>query len=295
MRRYMKLLIFVFFLTTVTISNVIASDKIDIVASSVVYLRQDVIKKIPVNNKQYELWLKDPNQNDFDPFLEQHAGTGLLLAVDNNHPYLVTAQHVASKMTATAKAVIRGPNDTPIILTLNDLVSDDKLEWFFHEHADVAVLPIKPSKSILKLLEKHCFPYEALLKDLEPPSRYVELVTIGFPLNLGVKGKFSPISRTSKAASGLLDLPRPDTKELTTFFLLEDPSVGGFSGSPVYALGGIQLIDNTATSGKLKCYGIVNGTMSDDTGGKFAAVVPAAFISEVILKAEKARRDSSSN
>lgn len=39
--------------------------------------------------------------------------------------------------------------------------------------------------------------------------------------------------------------------------------------------------------GKLRCVGLVHGTLSDNTGGKFAAVVPSIFIFQTILEMSK--------
>jgi hypothetical protein len=289
MNKKLILSIFVPLMIAFIIPKAIASDRIDDVFSSAVYLRQGVVKSINLNGKQYEVWLKEPTQEKYEPFLEYSSGSGFFVVVDNIHPYLITAQHVANQMTRTAKAVIRGANDTPITIALCDFVSGSKLEWIIHDHADVAALPITTlDKKILNILQRHFLSLDVLVKDLNPPSRDIEFVTIGFPLNLGIEAKFSPISRSSKSASGLLELPRFDTKKSTTFFLLEDPSVGGFSGSPVYDLPGTQLRGNALVFKKgLKCYGIVHGTLSDNTGGKFTAVVPSAFIVETINKAEK--------
>lgn len=33
---------------------------------------------------------------------------------------------------------------------------------------------------------------------------------------------------------------------------------------------------------KTRCYGIMHGTISDDTGGKLAAVTPAYYLSDLI-------------
>ena len=73
------------------------------------------------------------------------------------------------------------------------------------------------------------------------------------------------------------------------YFITQDPSVGGFSGGPVfdrrlpYTDTGKMII----VSGKPKLVGLVHGTLPDKTGGKFGAMVPGYLILETINKAKK--------
>lgn len=77
-------------------------------------------------------------------------------------------------------------------------------------------------------------------------------------------------------------MSRADTKTLSDFFCLENPSVGGYSGCPVFDLGystnGVMQI----TKERTWCHGIMHGTMSDNTGGKIAMVTPAFYLRDLI-------------
>lgn len=42
----------------------------------------------------------------------------------------------------------------------------------------------------------------------------------------------------------------------------------------------------TIEAGSLRCVGLVHGTVSDNTGGKMAAVVPSFFILQTLRKAK---------
>ena len=65
-------------------------------------------------------------------------------------------------------------------------------------------------------------------------------------------------------------------------FLLHDPSVGGFSGSPAWLLGN-QTMGGTIYPKKL--VGIVSGSLSDNLkGGGLAVIVPAYYIKEILDK-----------
>ena len=120
---------------------------------------------------------------------------------------------------------------------------------------------------------------------MSAPARELPLTVIGFPLRLGTKGAFSPISRETKAASGLLQISMSPGSPPATVFVTQDPSVGGFSGAPIIDTGksyptesgGIQF-----RQGVFKVYGMSIGTISDDTGGKLGVVVPSHFILEAM-------------
>jgi hypothetical protein len=108
-------------------------------------------------------------------------------------------------------------------------------------------------------------------------------------LGLGAEPVFSPLTKATYAASGFLKLPRFDNGSKTTFCILEDPSIGGYSGGPVvdislFKFGGLQLVESDT-----RVVGLIHGTISDPTGGKLAAVTPSYFIIETlnIFKAGK--------
>ena len=123
-------------------------------------------------------------------------------------------------------------------------------------------------------------------KEEKSPDRSKIITIIGFPFKLGTERFFSPISRDTQPASGLLEFERADKKIKSVFFITQDPSVGGFSGGPVFdrrlpynESGGMVIM-----SGDPKLVGLVHGTLPDNTGGKFGAIVPGYLILETINK-----------
>lgn len=134
----------------------------------------------------------------------------------------------------------------------------------------------------LNLFQDRCFPYDHINDSDIPASRDDELTVIGFPHGLGVQGKFSPLTFRSYASSAFLTLPRADTKTPSDFFCLENPSVGGYSGGPVFDMGYEKMGCATATKEKTVLHGIVHGTMSDETGGKIALITPMLYIKDLI-------------
>jgi hypothetical protein len=93
---------------------------------------------------------------------------------------------------------------------------------------------------------------------------------------------FSPLTYRSYASSSFITLNRADTQTPSEFFLLENPSVGGYSGCPVFDLGYMIVGAMTTTKDKTRCYGIMHGTISDNTGGKLAAVTPAFYLAQLL-------------
>jgi len=172
-----------------------------------------------------------------------------------------------------------------LVYSLADLVGEDIPKWTVHKEADVAVIPLNPPADF-KVSIKY-ISINQIVDELNAPNLDLVLTTIGFPLNLGIGQKFSPIVKTSRAASGLFRTERGDTKQEANFFILEDPSVAGFSGAPVLKLSKVTIGVMSSGQGAFECVGLVHGTISDDTGGKFAAIVPGKYIRETIELAVK--------
>ena len=104
---------------------------------------------------------------------------------------------------------------------------------------------------------------------------------MGYPLGLGTDGYMSPLSLESKASSGYLTLSRFDTQTTCTFFMLQDPSIGGYSGGPVYDISIYQMGGFMSTGSGTILHGFIHGTIGDNTGGKLAAVTPAFYFHDV--------------
>lgn len=210
-------------------------------------------------------------------------GTGTLVMNSKNELFIVTASHVAVAMQTSGQIVIGDDNDQPININWNQLKIDTSIPWLHHAEADMAVVKIHPQNNIIEKLSGRLLPLHIFYPKKEAPSRDAQLTSVGFPYGLGVEGYFSPLTFTSRASSGLLTMPRADTNQPCTFFILENPSVVGYSGCPVFDLAIQKMGAMTTTSGHgTRCYGIMHGTISDKTGGKLAAVTPAYHLFDLI-------------
>jgi S1-C subfamily serine protease len=222
-------------------------------------------------------------------------GTGFFVG-SKRHFYLVTAAHVAHFISRKSLFTVRNPGDVPLTLPFGYIVPGKTLlplPWHFHPEADLAVLQLVNVE--VRFFDKRFLPLnDSLEADEAVPQRERPLMVIGFPLALGTTGRFSPITVETKAASGLLRLKRPDTKTEATFFVLDKPSIGGYSGAPVFLMpyaysGGPWMAMPSVGSpeARPKCVGVVSGTISDDTGGKLAAIVPSVFVVRMIKEIEE--------
>ena len=271
--------IVIIILAAILASAIADAAGLDSLLPAVVYLKTDRVETIEQDGRHLEIWLRDPATGKASPKLISTIGTGFLVSRERR-VFIVTAQHVAAALQPNSTATLRLPDKGASVIQLSKLLISD---WRSHQSADVAVAEVKPSVEAISLLDS-AFTYDIIISKPMTPSRSIRLTVIGFPLSLGIGNTVSPITRESMAASGPLDLLRFDNHVVSQFFLLQDPSVGGFSGSPVFDLhlpsmesGGISFRSSGST-----CYGLVHGTISDKTGGKFAAIVPALFIRQVI-------------
>lgn len=270
-------------LILLSFSTVVKAENINELFQTVAYLQgKGEVERAPIDGIEYEIWLKASTEAQPHPYRKTFTGTGFFVR-KGNQIYLITAEHVAKSLRYEVKVTVHGPEDKPLTYDIKDMVGPGKEQsWFFHSEADVALLPLNPSekfKGIIKFLEPSMF-----LTNENEYGQYKNrvLTTIGFPLALGVSGKFSPITKSSKAASNLFRYRRFDNNIETTFLVLDDPSVQGFSGAPVYALSEVSLGGVAFGTGRFACIGLVHGTLPDNTGGKFAAIVPAYFVIQTI-------------
>ena len=207
-------------------------------------------------------------------FVSSTEGTNLIRG------WIVTASHVARETTNSSQIVIATQDGKAKSLPLSIFGSISN--WSHHPIADISVLPIFFNDENIKFMENRFFPLDHFNLERAPVSRDFELTAIGFPHGLGIDGAFSPFTFRSYASSGFVTLKRADTNVLSDFFCLENPSVGGYSGCPVFDLGystnGVMQI----TKERTWCHGIMHGTMSDNTGGKIAMVTPAFYLKDLI-------------
>ena len=216
---------------------------------------------------------------------KSEIGTGSLIVTENRF-YLVTAAHVAKNMRLSGGFILSDEDDKPVKIDWSQVtrIHGASIPWVYHNEADLAVLLINPSEELFKKhFKKRFVPINVFSPEKKAPSRDILLTSVGFPLGLGVGGEYlSPLTFESKASSGFITLPRADTQTPCTFYILEKPSVGGYSGCAVYDTSVHKFGSITTTGDGTKCYGFMHGTISDKTGGKLAMVTPSYYLFDLI-------------
>lgn len=212
------------------------------------------------------------------PFIDEngnknvHLGTGFFVSKGKKY-YLVTASHVARDTTRKSYIVLSDNQNNP---TPYPLISMNiNLKWLHHSIADLSVLEIDASTN--NWISTRAFPFDYCDIDNKKLDRDVLLTVVGFPANLGINGKFSPITFRSYPASDIVSVNRFDTHTPQDFFFLENPSIGGYSGGPVFDLATIKNGIMTMNTGKPSILGIVHGVL-----GSMATITPIFYLSDII-------------
>ena len=220
------------------------------------------------------------------------VGSGLLLEHEKSY-FLITAEHV-KKVTSSDSYISCGKleNDT-ISIKITDLIDKSLPMWRTHPNADLSVLKLSNKKGKLEPIKNQFLNSKYFVQVLPDSTihNYLNFYIVGFPLGYGSYPVFNPSVKTSKLASNQtfiknssLIYGKNDVFEGKNLIhiLLEDPSVGGFSGGPVYYPGGS--FDERLVYGSTipKCIGIVSGTIGDSTGGKMAIITPSFLIFDLL-------------
>ncbi len=253
-------------------------------------LMQEFTETVEVDGQQVEVWLKAARARRPVPKVARHLGSAFLVHAPDA-AFIVTAAHVAHRMTGDAQLFCAGPSGKRRTLRLRDVLSADprRIPWTFHPRADVAAATIPEPPRVLR---HHFLPIALLDRVRAAPGGSLELVAIGFPLGLTSYEHFGPISKRVHAASGLVRFRGEEMRGPALFFLLDQPTMGGSSGGPVFVAPQVQtsLGGDVALVVEARCVGLVSQTISDDAGGQFAAVVPSVTILDTLARAARRGR-----
>lgn len=205
------------------------------------------------------------------------AGTGILVKAENDTIYLVTATHVARDTTTNTDIWLRNP-DTGFPMSFKINLLNPMVMWLYHPIADMAILEVKCGKEIK--VSPYTFDLSDYLLNLDffecnfgvVPERESIVTMFGMP-DVYTDLEYAPFTCDSSPASNLWLAHFDVTGSMFKCFMLDKPSIQGFSGGPVVCL------NSTSTP---KCFGIIHGTRKDNTGGKLAIVVHSAYLYELL-------------
>jgi len=272
--------------------SVNAAIDLDHLEGSVVMLKCPYPVTKNIDGRNYEVWLKHPDNGALIREDRVPTGTGFLVQ-GNLCNYIATARHVAVEMGTNCIVTARAPANMPVEIKLVDFIITTStnpiptIPWLLHTNADCAILPLSNGSSGYKKLSHVCWATcDMMASGLEAPPKTEPLTGFGFGLGFGVQITFSPITFERKAASGLL------TAGGVNYFFLQGPGIDGFSGAPFFRSGAPRPIAQSTTSlgiafGKPICWGLLSATDSDTSGGKMARIIHSSHILELINGFEK--------
>ena len=205
----------------------------------------------------------------------EEIATAIFIA-KNDKAYLLTASHVVKNVKTNTYAVLSDASGNPIKVLLSDLLGGST--FTHHSTADLAKAEIQITNKNKTLLQNRCFPFNQIETNQINISKDLLLTSVGFPLGLGATGnKLSPLTFRTYVSAPLITLPRFDNKTPCDFIILELPSIGGYSGGPLFDLGYIISGAMKSRTGDTILHGIVHGTLSDPTGGNLQLLHLAAI------------------
>jgi hypothetical protein len=236
-----------------------------------------------VNGRQFEVCLRPRAGGRPVTKLERHVGTGFL-ATWGHDAVIVTAAHVARAMDAEAHVSFAGPDGARLCRRLGDLVARP-VRWAGSGRADVAAVRLRTLPATLR---GRCLSADLLRGRRPAPSCGLDLLVMGFPFGLYSETRFVPLVKHSHAASGILRLRGEEMGGPADFFLLDQPTAGGFSGGPVFVAAQVEVsgpgqVANVAPA----CVGLVSQTISDEKGAQFAAVAPISAVRRALVHARR--------
>ena len=255
-------------------------------AARTVVLFRTICPRIEVQNGiSHEVFLHPLNSTNLVKQTYVVTGSGMFVS-HSNHYYVVTAKHVADGMNDSTELWTGLGFGKATNISFKTMHNRQFKGWLTNSHAnvDVVVMPLTFPLDPL-VFQKH-FINDVLSDPKSLPSRETRLTTLGFPLASGMQltvgDDWSPFSRDSSLSSGF-------QHDGYTFYL-QDPSVQGYSGGPVFDLGKPISVGNnyiTSQDRGLHCIGITTATLLDDTGGKMANVIGIRALLEIIQDYEQ--------
>lgn len=210
---------------------------------------------------------------------EALIGTGTFIEKDGRF-YILTAEHVISATVTATYIILCDSHMIPRKIDLTQL--NKNYTWKTHPVADMAVMEIDSIAN--PWISSRSFPYDHCEITMSGLNRDIEVTTVGFPCGLGATNIFAPLTFRSFPASEILKHHRLDKKAIVTdVFFLEDPSIGGYSGGPVFDLAYKVDYNMTQTKDKTRLYGIMHGFLGNNvSGGHMSFVTPISYLSQLI-------------
>lgn len=269
---------------------------IDDLSKTVIFLQKESQATEWKSGENFEVWLKNPLNNIFEPKIVKKSGTGFIIR-HNGRDYIVTAKHVSKFMDDTSEFLINISAESSVKISLSELRNFaiiKNAKWFVHPQADIAIHPmVYPTKDVPQLAVN-----ESLVpKDEVSVKLLSDAIILGFPLGLGVHKSISPLAKNTQIASHLTTLDYPTIDPRLKFYLLDEALAIGYSGAPVYYYEDTTPIITYKEkplmyNKKIALIGIISGGLSDYSGGKISLVVPSLYLWDIFNSSEFLKYES---
>ncbi len=170
--------------------------------------------------------LRDINGN------RTNTGTGFLVTANNQY-YLVTAKHVADSLRIEPSEIFfRDSNENAVSFKIFEFLKKP-LFIKFNNNSDFFIIKLIPFNSnSLEILKKSSLDINVFANDRKSIDRRLDVLVMGYPLF--DFDNFSPITFKSYFSSSLINVKLKNMAAPTKCYLLENPSMAGFSGGPVF-------------------------------------------------------------
>lgn len=196
------------------------------------------------------------------------VATGVFVLRKDGAPFLLTAAHFGKAVNgSTLLEMPNGVGRAPSVFPLLDLSKGQRIDSAIGDLSAFPLVGIKPTDK--KLFTSRFLTNDAILGDTSKPVDREKLLTVmGFPSGLGhdSSGALVPLSFRTYASSDYFFLNDPAYKEPLLLFALENASLGGYSGAPVFDM-------DSKNNGIV---GFIKGNLNAGNGS-IAIVTPAAF------------------
>lgn len=196
------------------------------------------------------------------------VATGVFVLRKDGSPYLLTAGHFGKGVNASTLVELpNGVGRKPSLFSLMELTKGQRIDSAIGDLSAFPLVGIKASDK--KLFTSRFLTNDAILGDTSKPiDREKQLTVMGFPSGLGhdSSGALVPLSFRTYASSDYFYLNDPGYKEPLLLFALENASLGGYSGAPVFDM-------DSKNNGIV---GFIKGNLNAG-GGSIAIVTPASF------------------
>ena len=203
--------------------------------------------------------------------------SAFLVRVDSRL-FIVTAGHASAETNAESRIHYRDPTGESQWVTIKSLVPPSSNPWHRDPTSDFAIAELHPREGnevYISHLTELSIPWESLCT--ETPRRATAVVTIGFPLGIGLRQGVSPLAVVGHVASRETLAESSWGQEPIVFC---SPALAqGTSGGPTFVL--------SESQGSTEVVGMYVGIVHDSSGAKLSKMVPAHLIRDCIAEFAK--------